>query len=81
MVTSVSDPTPRSTCNQNDAFLEDIMGDRQSVAEDLKKTITGRTRPKQAVKQLAVDCESDAKLLLEVLRKMKAKGQRLAGRV
>jgi hypothetical protein len=63
------------TLDEN-AHLEDIMVDLDSIADDLNKTSPGRTRAERAIKQLAGDCQVESAALLDILRKLKVRGKK-----
>ena len=65
------------TLDEN-AHLEDIMVDLDSIADDLNKTSPGRTRAERAIKQLAEDCQGESAELLGKLRKLKVRGKKTA---
>jgi len=56
---------------QENARLEDVIDDLDSIAEDLEKTTSGRTKSERAIRRLAEECRSDAKVLLDILKQLK----------
>lgn len=65
------------TLDEN-AVLEDIIADLDSIAGDLSKAGPGRTRAERAIKQLAEDSHDEATDLLKTLRKLKIRGKKTA---
>ena len=56
--------------------LEDIMGDLDSIADDLNETSPGGTRAERAIKQLAKDCQAESAALLVILGTLKVRGKK-----
>lgn len=60
----------------NNARLEDVIDDLESLVESLQSDVSVKTRTEKKIKRLAQDCQEDAETLLGLLSELKATGKK-----
>ncbi|KEZ45757.1 hypothetical protein SAPIO_CDS1557 [Scedosporium apiospermum] len=61
---------------EENARLERVIGDLNSIVDDLGKKGGGGCRSERAIRDLAVECQADAELLVDILKSLKVPGRR-----
>jgi len=61
---------------EENARLERVIGDLNSIVDDLGKKGGGGSRNERAIRDLAVECQADAALLIDLLKSLKVPGRR-----
>jgi len=62
--------------HKDNAKLEGVISNLASASEELERMNQAKTGAEQRIKQLAKNCQDDAKLLLQILQKVKLPGKR-----
>jgi hypothetical protein len=61
---------------EENAYLEDVMGDLRSIAEDLSQGGPRKTKSERNLQLIAEDCHKDSKSLLNILEELRVPGKR-----